>query len=451
VTDVVVVGAGIVGAAVARELAVRGVEVMLLDRGTVSSGTTGLGEGNVLCSDKDAGPELELARAGLALYGELEERLGDEARIRRKGALIVHPDEASWAAEPARLERIGIAGARLLAPGEVRELEPELTGELRGASLFPGDLQCDPRAVARALAREAEQAGATIREGRAVEAIVLGGRDEAAPAAGRDEAGPAGGRDEAGPAAGRDEAGPAGGRDEAGPAAGRDEPRRGVKVLVQGGERIAARAVVVAAGTWSTPLAASAGLRLPIEPRKGQLVRLAAPEPDLVRHKVVDASYLASVASDAPGLELSTVVETTYEGDVLVGSSRERRGFDTSVDPAVTRAMVERAARLFPRLRRLEPAAEWAGLRPWLPDNLPAIGPSKAVPGLWLATGHEGAGVALAPVTGRLIAQLYAGEPPVVDPEPFDPDRFSGREAARAADRARRRRARRRSRRAPEP
>ena len=66
----------------------------------------------------------------------------------------------------------------------------------------------------------------------------------------------------------------------------------------------------------------------------------------------------------------------------------------------------------------------WSGLRPWLPDHLPAIGPSRAVPGLWLATGHEGAGVALGPVTGRLVAQLYAGEPPVVDPEPFDPDRF---------------------------
>jgi glycine/D-amino acid oxidase-like deaminating enzyme len=123
-------------------------------------------------------------------------------------------------------------------------------------------------------------------------------------------------------------------------------------------------------------------------------------------------------------LELSTVVETTWDGDVLVGSSRERRGFDTRVDPAVTAAMVERAARLFPRLPGLRVAAAWAGLRPWLPDHLPAIGPSRAVPGLWLATGHEGAGVALGPVTGRLVAQLYCGEPPVVDPAPFDPDRF---------------------------
>ncbi len=383
-TEVVVVGAGIVGAAVARELAVRGVAVTLLDRGAVSSGTTGLGEGNVLCSDKDAGPELELARAGLAAYGELEERLGDEARIRRKGALIVHPDAATWAAEPARLERIGIAGARLVDAGELRELEPELTGPVHGASLFGDDLQCDPRAIARALAREAGQAGATIREGCAVEAIAMAG------------------------AARR-----GGGRP------------RVIGVRLAGGEPITARAVVIAAGAWSAPLAASAGLRLPLEPRKGQLVRLAAPRPGLIRHKVVDGSYLRSVASRGAGLELSTVVETTWDGDVLVGSSRERRGFGTGVDPAVSSAMVERAARLFPALPRLRVTAAWAGLRPWLPDHLPAIGPSRAVPGLWLATGHEGAGVALGPVTGRLIGQLYAGEAPVVDPAPFDPDRFS--------------------------
>jgi glycine/D-amino acid oxidase-like deaminating enzyme len=407
VTDVAVVGAGIVGTAVARELAVRGVDVVLLDRGAVSGGSTGLGEGNVLCSDKPPGPELELARAGLELFRELDERLGEEARIRRKGALIVHADEATWAAEPARLEAMGIPGARLVGAGELRELEPELTGDVRGASLFPDDLQCDPRAIARALAREAEEAGATIREGCAAEAVAVGRHDESRA------------------------------------------DGRGVTVLVAGGERISARAVVIAAGAWSAPLAASAGLQLPVEPRKGQLVRLAAPAPDLVRHKVVDASYLLSVASDDPGLELSTVVETTFDGDVLVGSSRERRGFDTSVDAAVGEALVERAARLFPRLRELEPAAEWAGLRPWLPGNLPAIGPSKAVPGLWLATGHEGAGVALGPVTGRLIAQLFAGERPLVDPAPFDPDRFSRREAARAAAQARLRLARRRSRRGP--
>jgi glycine/D-amino acid oxidase-like deaminating enzyme len=259
-----------------------------------------------------------------------------------------------------------------VAADEVRELEPALTGALCGASLFPDDLQCAPREITRALAREAAEAGAEVRTGARVTAVSGGG------------------------------------------------------VLLATGERVAAGAVVIAAGPWSAPLAESAGVRLPLEPRKGQLVRLrAAGGPPPVRHKVVDGSYLASVLSADAGLEITTVVETTWDGDVLVGSSRERRGFDTTVDVAVSAAMVERAARLFPSLAALPRAAAWAGLRPWLPDHLPAIGPSRAVSGMWLATGHEGAGVALGPITGRLIAQAYCGEPSPVDLARFAPDRFS--------------------------
>ena len=107
---VAIVGAGIVGAATARALARRGVEVELIDAGEVSGGTTGLGEGNVLCSDKDAGPELALAVLGRAAYDEIEVTYGERARIRRKGALVVHrtrpgsrpsPRGSSGSARPA--------------------------------------------------------------------------------------------------------------------------------------------------------------------------------------------------------------------------------------------------------------------------------------------------------------------------------------------------------------
>jgi D-hydroxyproline dehydrogenase subunit beta len=372
--EVAVVGAGIVGAATAFELHERGVDALLLDRGEVSSGTTGLGEGNVLCSDMDTGPELELTIAGLRLYDELDERLGAVARIRRKGALIVHRTHDSWAAEPARVERLRAAGVdgRLVSAPELRAMEPQLTGRVEGASFFPRDIQCDPRAITTSLAASA----ARVQTGVAVEAIeVVDGRV-------------------------------AGVRTSAG--------------------RIACAAAVIAAGPWSRGLAEAAGVALPLEPRKGQLVRLRAVPRDerFIRHKLVEAGYLASVASAEAGLQVTTVVETTWEGDVLVGSSRERRGFDLSVDEAVSGAMLDRAAALVPGLRELPIDAAWAGLRPWLPDHLPAIGPTAAVDGLWLATGHEGAGVALGPVTGRLIAQLYSGETPAVDPSPFAPDRF---------------------------
>src|SRR5213078_2878603 len=117
----------------------RGAEVDLIDAGEVSGGTTGLGEGNVLCSDKDAGAELELATRGLGAFDEIEREFGELARIRRKGALVVHRDAAGLAAEPARLERLAAAGVRcvLLEPEQARALEPGLAPDLLGASYFP--------------------------------------------------------------------------------------------------------------------------------------------------------------------------------------------------------------------------------------------------------------------------------------------------------------------------
>jgi D-hydroxyproline dehydrogenase subunit beta len=372
--EVAVVGAGIVGAATAWELHARGVDVALLDRGEVSGATTGLGEGNVLCCDKEVGPELELTLAGLDVYEELEAVLGEQARIRRKGALVVHRSDETWANEPQRVERLRAAGVQgaVIDLDEVGAREPELTGELAGASFFPADLQCAPRAIARALAGTLPR----VHTGLEVQGVAIEGDR--------------------------------------------------VTGLRTSDGLLACDAAVIAAGPWSRALAEAAGVALPLEPRKGQLVRLTASTRDerFIRHKVVEAGYLGSVASVDAGLQVTTVLETTWEGDVLVGSSRERRGFDLSVDDAVSDAMLEQGFALMPGLRALRRDAAWAGLRPWLPDHLPAIGPSGAVVGLWLATGHEGSGVALGPVTGRLVAQLYAGEPPIVGPGPFSPDRF---------------------------
>jgi len=373
--DVVVVGAGIVGCATAWELARRGAAVTLVDRGEVSGGTTGLGEGNVLVSDKDAGPELELALLGRALYDELEDIGDGAARVRRKGALIVHPDAETWALEPARAARLRAAGVacELVDGADVRALEPNLTGPLHGALRVGGDLQCDPRGLARALAREAEALGARVRTGADVARV------------------------------------------------------QGNGIVLHDGERIDAGAVVLAAGPWSRSLAEDAGVALPLEPRKGQLTRLRLPQPDetWLRHKVVDGSYLSSVASAGTGVEVSTVVETTADGHLIVGSSRERVGFDASVDDALAERMVARAARIVPGVSGLTRDATWVGFRPWLPDHLPAIGPASAAPGLWLATGHEGAGVVLGPITGRLIADALTGATPALDLAPFSPDRFA--------------------------
>jgi glycine/D-amino acid oxidase-like deaminating enzyme len=401
---VVVVGAGIVGCACAFELASRGVSVCLVDRGPVSGGTTGLGEGNVLCCDKRPGAELELAVRGLRLYSEIEDLLGEDAGVRRKGALVVHGEPAGWADEAERLAALREAGVRcsLLSPSEVRSAEPALRGPLLGASWFPDDLQCAPRAIARGLAREAEARGAVVRTGLEVLSIALNGGNEGEPEAGSAE----------------------GVRHVSGHIGHfRDGPPRVEGVATREGTLFTAH-VVLAAGAWSAPLAASAGLVLPLEPRKGQLVRLER-RADFLRHKVIDGGYMAAVESEGAGLQVSTVMETTLDGRVLVGSSRERRGLDLEIDQRVTDLLLSAAVRLAPGIADLSIDTAWAGVRPWLPGGLPAIGPTKATEGLFVAAGHEGAGVAHGPITGRLIAQAITGDDPELDLTPFDPDRFS--------------------------
>jgi glycine/D-amino acid oxidase-like deaminating enzyme len=144
---------------------------------------------------------------------------------------------------------------------------------------------------------------------------------------------------------------------------------------------VSAAHVIVATGPWAGVLTG-----LPVEPRKGQLVALAAPQ-GLIRHKLLEAAYVQAAASADAGRVIATVIEQTLDGDeVLIGSSRERVGFDARIDEAVTRAMIDRAATFVPALAQLPIRRAWCGFRPWLPDGLPAVG--QISDRLWTSCGH---------------------------------------------------------------
>ncbi len=189
------------------------------------------------------------------------------------------------------------------------------------------------------------------------------------------------------------------------------------EVTLGTGERLACEHVIVATGAWATELTG-----LPVRPRKGQLVALAAP-PQMIRHKLIEASYRELAGDRTPELGIASVIEQTLDGDeVLVGSSRELTGFDVTVRDEVTNAMIKRAARFVPALLELPIRRAWCGFRPWLPDGLPAVGALRQR--LWTSTGHEGSGVCLGPISGLLLAEMITGAQPLRDPTPFDPRRF---------------------------
>ena len=186
---------------------------------------------------------------------------------------------------------------------------------------------------------------------------------------------------------------------------------------------IGTRHVVNAAGTWGGEIAALAGVELPILPRRG-FILVTEPLPPVVHHKVYAADYVANVASDNAGLETSAVIEGTHAGTVLIGASRERVGFDKTLDWGVVRRLARQAIEVFPFLADVQLLRTYGGFRPYCPDHLPVIGPDSRVPGLLHACGHEGAGVGLAAATGHVIAQALTGVQPSIDLAPFAPERF---------------------------
>ncbi|MFD5918334.1 NAD(P)/FAD-dependent oxidoreductase [Kitasatospora sp. NPDC058201] len=374
--DVVVVGAGVVGAACAYYAASAGLAVAVVDRGPVAGGTTGAGEGNLLVSDKEPGPELDLALYSTRLWREIAEELGTAVEYEPKGGLVVASTPArqdALRAFAAEQTAVGVTSEEI--PGErLRELEPHLAPGLAGGFLYPQDAQVQPALAAAHLLRAARAAGARLYTGETVRAVRLAA----------------------------------------------DGTVRGVETDRR---RLDAPAVVNAAGTWGGELASLAGVHLPVLPRRG-FVLVTEPLPRIVRRKVYAADYVADVASGSAALQTSAVVEGTPGGPVLIGASRERVGFDRTLSVEVLHRLAVQAAALFPVLAGVSVMRAYRGFRPYLPDHLPAIGADPRVPGLYHACGHEGAGIGLAPATGLLIAQQLVGKGPELDLTPFRADRF---------------------------
>jgi glycine/D-amino acid oxidase-like deaminating enzyme len=182
--------------------------------------------------------------------------------------------------------------------------------------------------------------------------------------------------------------------------------------------------VVNAAGPWAGMVADNLGAHLPVQPRRGTIL-VTAKLPPRVFHKVYDGDYVGTTQSSDEGLQTSAVVESTRAGTLLIGSSRQRVGFDDRLDIGELAAIARRAIALFPALARVSLLRSYTGFRPYLPDHLPVIGPDPEVAGLWHVTGHEGAGVGLSTISAALLADLVTGATPIINPAPFAADRPS--------------------------
>ncbi len=366
-SDVIVVGGGVIGTSVAYYAAQAGHKVLLLDRGDVAAGTSGACDGFIILQSKNPGPHLDLAMQSAAMYRTLSAELDYDIEYLACGGMIVAETEKQADLLAGLIKKQQAAGLRveLLPIQQARTSEPLLAEDLWGAAYCGDDAQVNPIRLAQGYAQAAQRLGAKILSGVAVQSLIV---------------------------------------------------ERGIVcgVKTSAGEHRADK-VVNAAGVWAPELVAPFGVSLPIKPRRGQIL-VTEPLPPMLNHVLLCACYLVAkyhpeeldLADRQHRLGVGLAVEQTAHGGLLIGSTREFAGFDRRNTLAGIEAVARHAQRILPALANVNIIRTFSGLRPHTPDGLPILGPIAELPGLIMAAGHEGDGIALAPITGKKIAEYLS-------------------------------------------
>ncbi|MBI2380712.1 MAG: FAD-binding oxidoreductase [Gammaproteobacteria bacterium] len=363
--DVIIVGGGIIAAALAESLALAGASVLVLEAQNAGAGVSAAGMGHLVVLD-DNPAELALARDGLERWQRRRAVLPAGAEYRECGTLWLARDGEELAEaerKQARNRTLGL-DCKLLGRAALYAAEPNLAPGFAGGLLRPDEAVLYPPAACSWLLANAQALGARLLEHCPVAELAEGG------------------------------------------------------VRCADGREFRARAVVLAAGTASPELLPG----LPLKPRKGQLA-ITERYPDLVRHQLVELGYIKR-AHAATGDSVAFNVQPRATGQILIGSSRENEDTGAELNWPLLGEMLELAGSMLPALRQCRILRAWTGLRPATPDGLPLLGPVPGRTGLWLATGHEGLGITTALSSAALLAAQILGRKPELDPAPYWPQRF---------------------------
>ncbi|WP_233834524.1 NAD(P)/FAD-dependent oxidoreductase [Paraburkholderia sp. ZP32-5] len=370
--DALIIGAGIVGAACAAELAALGMRVDVLDAQRIGGGATAAGMGHIVVMN-DSPAELALSLYSRDLWLQLAPQLRERDAFARCGTLWIAADEEEWQA--ARAMHAGFAAhgvaAQLLDAAELRACEPALTESMVGGLKIEHDsIVYAPTAAEWLLTQSPNAANIRVRLGAQVASVGAGG------------------------------------------------------VTLADGERISAANVVVANGLGALRLLPS----LPLQPKKGHLL-ITDRYPGLIHHQLLELGYIKS-AHHATGTSVAFNAQPRPTGQLLIGSSRQFDTTDPAVEMPVLAQMLQRAAQYLPVLPTLSGIRAWTGFRAASPDGLPLVGPagdfaSGPADGVWLAVGHEGLGVTTSLASAKLLAAQIAGSAVSIPVEPYLPVRFA--------------------------
>jgi glycine oxidase len=377
-TSTLIVGGGVIGCAIARELSLRGIPCILLERGEPCREASWAAAGALIARalGPDEGPLLQFKIQSLALFKDycdsVSRETGIDTGFRETGGIdfFLSEDEAAGIPEFLEWQRKAGVPAEPLDAGALHDLEPHLTQDIRHGVLFPAFTQVRTPWFTRAILSSALDHGAGIETHTEVREFLV-------------------------------------------------EHGRVIGVRTDREDWIA-ETTVLAAGPWTPELAKLLGKELPGVPVKGQIILLfdrSRPVRHIVHHG-------------------KTYMTPRDEGRLVVGSTEEWVGFQRQNTVEGISGLLAASKAFYPCLERASVEHVWHGFRPLTVDGLPFIGGIEGLEGFLCATGHYRSGIILAPLTAKVIGELVAGEEPSFDIGPFSPDRVAAMESVDLTPRA---------------
>ncbi len=382
--DVIIVGGGIMGCSIAWQLGKRGKKVLILEKNDVASGSAGATDGVVGYHTKQPGPQLDLAVQSIQMFNDIQKELGDEIEFDfSAGGLQPAEDQVQWDLlnDIATRQRESGIDIHMISAEEACALEPQLAEDIAGALYCPTSGKINPLNLTMAYARAAKKLGAKIQTETTVTGFIIEGDQ--------------------------------------------------VKGVHTDRGDYYSDVIINAAGSWAGKVGELAGLNLPIKPRKGQL---AVTEPvgffmkatvQCARYNII--KFWPDRIKDERVLRLgaSLSIEQTENGGMIIGATREFAGYEKENTFEAIDVMMKRAIRFFPALENVDVIRFFSGFRPYTPDGLPLLGEMTNLKGFYVAAGHEGDGIALSPITGKLLAELITEGRASYNIDTFDPNRFA--------------------------
>ena len=368
--DVLVIGGGVMGASSCYYLSKKNLKVVLVEKLGIATGASGSCDGFIFLQSKKDNDLILLTRESLKIFENLSEELSYDIEFEKCGGLVIRSgsDTSGGFLDFGQFREMSIK-VELLDNKQLREIEPFISDKAAaGAAFCKDEGQVNPINLTIGFALAARKNGAELLTGKEVREIEVSSEG------------------------------------------GLKKIKR---ALLGDGTEIVAKEVLCCCGAWSGMLGTLLGIEIPIMPRRGNLIVTEA-LPEMLHHVILDYDYICCKFNESK--ELGFTIEQTKSGNLIIGSTREFAGFYDGYDFSKIKSILKRAAYFFPLIKDVSIIRIFSGFRPFPKDFKPLIGSIPGFSNFSIAAGHEGDGIALSPVTGKIISELIADklkeEPP---------------------------------------